>query len=401
MSDLYIVGNHKSMLDVFTLIRKLALVDYPVLITGETGTGKELAARAIHERSLRSKNHLISINCSAIPKDLFESEIFGYEKGAFTGANSQKKGLIEVADKGVLFLDEIGDLPLDTQPKLLRLLETSQFVRLGSTETLSVDVRIIAATNKNIEKMVDEKLFREDLYHRLSTFRIHIPPLRERGEDIIILADFFMNKFSKEMGFKPRKFTAEAKKRMLNYVWSGNVRELINKIRGAIVLSENKYITSDDLSLPICKTVIKPLKEHLYECERSFLLNAIEHSKGNISYAANRLCVSRQSLYKLIKKYKIRIQNDNNIIIEEDRVKPRVEKIFEAILVYGNKKIKGYVKNISSRGYHFSTTEHIDKLKGSNCTIQIIDLETELECSVIWEKRTKNIISLGLSLYSD
>lgn len=397
-SDFFMIGNSEPMINIFSLIRKLALVDYPVLITGETGTGKELAARAIYERSERSKYSFISINCSAIPKELFESEIFGHEKGAFTGAHQEKKGLVEIAGKGVLFLDEIGDLPLEIQPKLLRLLENSEFKRLGSNSTMLANVRIIAATNQNIEDMVEKKIFREDLYHRLSTFRVHMPPLRDRSDDILVLTNFFINKFSKEMGFSSKEITQEAKTKMLNYLWPGNVRELINRIRRALVLSNNRIISSSDLELPANKNIIKPLKEHLWDCEKNALLNALLYSSGNISKVADKLCISRQSLHKLLNKYKIKVKEDKKADVQEQRRKPRVDKKFNSVLLCNNTEITGYIKNLSSQGYYFISTQTLEELKGKKCILKIPIVETEIECVVVWEKIIGKMTHLGLSL---
>jgi|UniRef100_A0A832AEA1 DNA-binding NtrC family response regulator len=397
-NDVFMIGNSECMINIFSLIRKIALVDYPVLITGETGTGKELAARAIYERSERSKYSFVSINCSAIPKELFESEIFGHEKGAFTGAHQEKKGLVEIANKGLLFLDEIGDLPLEIQPKLLRLLENSEFKRLGSNSTMFANVRIIAATNKNIEDMVEKKIFREDLYHRLSTFRIHMPPLRDRGDDILVLAKFFINKFSKEMGFKSKEITQEAKTKMLNYLWPGNVRELINRLRRALVFSDNHIISSYDLGLPTNQNIIKPLKEYLWDCEKNALLNALLYSNGNISKVADKLCISRQSVHKLLNKYKIKIKEDKKTEVQEQRNKPRVDKKFNSVLLYNNKEITGYIKNLSSQGYCFVSTRILEGLKGKKCILKIPAIETEIEVVVVRENIVSKMTHLGLSL---
>jgi DNA-binding NtrC family response regulator len=397
-NDVFMIGNSECMINIFSLIRKIALVDYPVLITGETGTGKELAARAIYERSERSKYSFVSINCSAIPKELFESEIFGHEKGAFTGAHQEKKGLVEIANKGLLFLDEIGDLPLEIQPKLLRLLENSEFKRLGSNSTMFANVRIIAATNKNIEDMVEKKIFREDLYHRLSTFRVHMPPLRDRGDDILVLAKFFINKFSKEMGFKSKEITQEAKTKMLNYLWPGNVRELINRLRRALVFSDNHIISSYDLGLPTNQNIIKPLKEYLWDCEKNALLNALLYSNGNISKVADKLCISRQSVHKLLNKYKIKIKEDKKTEVQEQRNKPRVDKKFNSVLLYNNKEITGYIKNLSSQGYCFVSTRILEGLKGKKCILKIPAIETEIEVVVVRENIVSKMTHLGLSL---
>jgi len=306
------VGTCPAIKKVFELIRKYAATDYPVLILGETGTGKELTARAIHERSQRNNGPFVAINCAAIPRDLLEAELFGFEKGAFTGADKRKKGKIEAADGGTLFLDEIGELPLETQAKLLRFLEDLTFERLGGNTIIQANVRIIAATNRNLQDLVSKGQFREDLYYRLKVLTIELPPLRERGDDIIILAKYFLEKFSKEQGKEILGYTDEALELIQNYQWPGNVREMINVIRKAVVLTEKKYIDIDDLDIDADKISkdlsgkgIFNLREHVDRLEKELVEKAYKITGGNVSKMANMLGVSRPTVYKLLEKYRL------------------------------------------------------------------------------------------------
>ena len=243
------IGNCEAMREVFDKINRVAPTDATVLILGETGTGKELVARAIHAQSERHKHPLISINCGAFSENLIESELFGHEKGAFTGAMQTKKGLIEAANGGSLFLDEIGELPLDAQANLLRVLQESEIRRVGSSKTINVDVRILVATHKNLKRMVDDKLFRNDLYYRLNVFELDLPPLRERGRDISNLAEKILTKMSNRIHRREMIFSDAAYAQMLKYVWPGNVRELENIIERAIILCRGNCIDVDDLGL--------------------------------------------------------------------------------------------------------------------------------------------------------
>ncbi len=306
------IGSCPQMRAVFDLIRKFAPTDYPVLIMGETGTGKELTARAIHERSDRKDGPFVAINCGAIPRELLEAELFGYEKGAFTGADRRKKGKIELASGGTLFLDEIGEMPLELQVKLLRFLEDYSFDRVGGVESLKADVRIIAATNKNLEELVKRGQFREDLYYRLKVLTIKLPPLRERGDDVIIMAKYFLEKFSKEQGKDIEGFTDEALDLISNYSWPGNVRELINVIKKAVVLTEKKFIDVEDLDIDASQVSKKvsgkrlfDLKEHMERLERELVEKAYRITGGNISRMASMLGVSRPTVYKLLEKYSL------------------------------------------------------------------------------------------------
>ena len=307
------IGVSKEMRKIFRLIRKYATNDYPVLIIGETGTGKELTARAIHERSSRANKPFVVLNCAAIPENLLESELFGYEKGAFTGAHKRKIGKIEYANGGTLFLDEIGDMPLNMQAKLLRFLEDYSFTRVGGNEMIFADVRIIAATNVDLEKAVEEEKFREDLYYRLNVLTIKLPPLRERRDDILVLAKYFLNKYSKEVGKKIKGFSKDAEEALLSYQWPGNVRELINVIRKAVVLTEDKVIREKDLDLKrngfgdvyCVETDSLNIKENIQRLEKDLLKRAFIVANGNITKMAKLLGISRPKVYSLIKKYKL------------------------------------------------------------------------------------------------
>ncbi len=310
--SLEMVGTSEKMRNIFNLIRRYAATDYPVLILGETGTGKELTARAIHERSRRADKPFVVVNCAAIPADLLEAELFGYEKGAFTGADKRKIGRIEYAKGGTLFLDEIGDMPYDLQAKLLRFLQDYTFQRLGGNETIKADVRIISATNINLEEAVKIGSFRRDLYYRLSTLSIELPPLRERGEDVIILAKYFLKKYSEELNKDIIGFSEGALDLIRNYTWPGNVRELINVIRRACVLTDKEYIDVNDLNIKFenieakdLKAGILDLNKHVEALEKELLKKAFIISRGNVSKMASLLKISRPKVYKLMEKYDI------------------------------------------------------------------------------------------------
>ncbi len=307
------VGTCEKMLEVFSLIRKVAPTDVPVLILGESGTGKELTAKAIHERSHRSEKPFVVINCAAIPETLLEAELFGYERGAFTSAYTSRKGRVEQAHGGTLFLDEIGELPPALQAKLLRFLEDGTVERIGSRKPRKVDVRIIAATNRDLEREVAEGRFREDLYYRLNVFTIHLPPLRERGEDKILLAKYFLKKLCGEDGHGPKRLEEDALRAIMGHSWPGNVREMINRIRRALVVSEREEISARDLDLTPSVSTPSPanpanasvLAQARASIEREKLLEAIKATGGNLSKAARLLGISRPTLYKLKRKYKL------------------------------------------------------------------------------------------------
>jgi len=289
------------------MIRQAARSDSNVLITGETGTGKELVARAIHDDGIRKDKPFISLNSSAIPKELIESELFGHEKGAFTGANSRKKGIFESADKGTLFLDEIGEMSLDAQAKLLRVIEYGDFMRVGGSEYIKVDTRIIAATNRDLEKACKEGRFREDLYYRINVFHIKLPPLRDRREDIPLLINYFIEKTSKSMD---RRFTlTEPANELLNcYSWPGNIRQLQNAIEVAISRAEGEIIHSWDLPEEILKT-----SESNEDTERKMIIEAYRASNGNATEAANMLGMPRSTFYnKAREQYGIDLNSIKN-----------------------------------------------------------------------------------------
>ena len=243
------IGTSQKMQDVFSTIRKVATTDAPVLITGESGTGKELVARAIHRLSIRESKPFIPINCSAIPENLIESELFGHEKGTFTGAHAQRKGRFEMAEGGTLFLDEVGDLPLSLQVKLLRFLQEKTIERVGGREQIEVDTRVLAATNRDLEEAMKNSTFREDLYYRLNVVKISLPALRERNADVILLAKTFLDRYTGEIRKKIKGFSSQAIESIERYPWPGNVRELENRIKRAVIMSEGKKITLEDLEM--------------------------------------------------------------------------------------------------------------------------------------------------------
>ncbi len=299
------VGVCPEMRTVFTLIRKVAPTELPVLILGESGTGKELTARTLYERSLRQSKPFVAINCAAIPESLIESELFGYEKGAFTGAFRAKPGKFEDADGGTIFLDEIGEFPLNLQPKLLRFLENQRIHRLGASKGKQVDVRNIAATNCDIEKAVSQGRFRRDLYHRINVYTIKLPPLRERGEDKVVLAQYFFKKIKMERKWCCKGFSADALAAIRVYPWPGNVREMINRIRRAIVV-QDQWISPDDLELePAAVNQCSTLKKADEQLRRNMLITALKEHRYNISQTARSLGISRPYVYLLIKKLDI------------------------------------------------------------------------------------------------
>ncbi|MFQ3788634.1 sigma 54-interacting transcriptional regulator [Halomonas sp. A29] len=304
-AEFEMVGTVPAMRKVFDTIHRVASVEAPVFIRGESGTGKELAARAIHERSQRVSAPFVAVNCGALPSNLIQSELFGHEKGAFTGASQQKIGQIEAAAGGTLFLDEIGDLPLDLQVNLLRFLEEKAIQRIGALDEIYVDVRVLTATHVDLEKAVEEGRFREDLYHRLNVLQINIPPLRERQEDIETLAKFFFDKFIEEKSMKVRGFSQEALVLMRQYHWPGNIRELINRVRRAMVMCEQRLIKPADLGLErrTSSRNVVTLEEARNCAEREALLRALGRNKQKVKKAAEELGVSRVTLYRLIEKH--------------------------------------------------------------------------------------------------
>jgi len=298
------IGTSPQIQAVFNSIRKVATSDAPVLIAGESGTGKELTARAIHRLSNRKNGPFVAINCSAIPETLLESELFGHEKGAFTGAHIQRKGRFETAHEGTLFLDEIGDLPGHLQVKLLRFLQEQKIERIGGREEISVDVRIIAASNRDLKEAMKDGRFREDLYYRIGVVVVSLPPLREREGDILVLATALLQRYSLENKKNVIGFTPQAIRAIKTYHWPGNIREIENRIKRAVIMAEGSKITPHDLELasPFEKYEGKGLKEAREELERDFIQKALLKHKGNVSKAAEELGVSRPSLYEMMEK---------------------------------------------------------------------------------------------------
>jgi len=287
-----IVGNSNKMREVFQMISQVSKSNATVLVRGESGTGKELVANSIHYNSHRAKNPFVKVNCAALPANLIESELFGHEKGAFTGAIKQKLGKFEIANKGTIFLDEIGSMGQDVQVKLLRVLQEKEFERVGGHKTIKSDVRVIAATNKNLEHAVEEETFRGDLYYRLNVFPIYMPPLRERKTDILLLADYFLEKYALENNKEIRRFSTPAIDMLANYHWPGNVRELENCIERAVLLCEEGVIHSYHLP-PTLQTGSESdtlpalsLEDALAHLEREMLIDALKNTRGNISKAA-------------------------------------------------------------------------------------------------------------------
>ena len=299
-----IIGTCSKMNNVFESVRKVATAEVPVLILGESGTGKELVAAAIHNRSDRSKGPFIAINCSAIPETLLESELFGHEKGAFTGATSQVKGRIESAAGGTLFLDEIGDVPLPIQVKLLRFLQQKTIERVGGRQQLQIDARVIAATNVDLKKFMAEGKFREDLFYRLAVVQIVLPPLRDRETDIELLGKSFLQRFGSLNGKSGLLFSQEALRAMIHYKWPGNVRELENRVRRAVIMAEGKRLSAADLELGDVMTgpQTSTLKDARETLEREMVQTALRKHSGKITSVAAELGVSRPTLYELMDK---------------------------------------------------------------------------------------------------
>lgn len=308
VAEQQMVGGSRQFQAIFEQIRRIAGVDAPVLIRGDTGVGKEMVARAIHQRSRQAAGPFIAVNCAALPETLIHAELFGYEKGSFTGAYKRKIGRVEAAQDGTIFLDEIGDLPAQMQVYLLRFLEQKTIERLGGNQSIAVNARVIAATHVNLEQAVADGRFREDLYYRLNVLSIHIPRLAERSEDIELLARYFLRKFAQEYGSSVHGFTRPAIVAMLAHPWPGNVREMINRIRRALVMSENRMITPCDLGLADCElpeTPI-PLEQARAQAEELAVRSCLNHAMHNVSSAARLLGVSRVTLYRMMEKYGIR-----------------------------------------------------------------------------------------------
>ena len=298
------LGTSPQMQEVFSFIRKVATTDVPVLIVGESGTGKELVARAIHRQSSRKEFPFVVINCGAIPEALLESELFGHEKGAFTGAHIQRKGRFETAQGGTLVLDEIGELSLALQVKLLRFLQEQKIERIGGREEIPVDARVLAATNRDLKQAINDGRFREDLYYRLGVVTIALPPLRQREKDILVLSTALLRRYANENKKKIIGFTKQAIKTIETHNWPGNIRELENRIKRAVIMTEGSKITPEDLELvsPYKKYESQGLREAREALERDLIERAIAGNKGNLTKAASDLGLSRPTLYELMEK---------------------------------------------------------------------------------------------------
>ena len=299
-----VVAASESMTKVCRLVQKLAPTQATVLLLGESGTGKERLAQALHAFSTRSAEPMVAINCAAIPENLLESELFGYERGAFTGAVKQTRGKIEMADGGTLFLDEIGDMPLTLQAKLLRFLQERVIERVGGREVIQVDVRIIAATHRDLRAAIAEKVFREDLFYRISEVTVNIPPLRERGSDSVLIANYLLQEACKRHGKVQIKLSPDAIAAIEHYQWPGNVRELENRVNAAAIMTEGKRVTAEDLSLERSETgdSVLPLREVRQRAESEAIQRALAITGGNISKAAELLGITRPTLYDLMQR---------------------------------------------------------------------------------------------------
>lgn len=313
-----LIAYSKSMDDVLNLAARVAESKATVLIRGESGTGKEVLAKAIHYSSSRAEKPFVAVNCAALNENLLESEIFGHEKGSFTGADKQKRGRFELADTGTLFLDEVGDLPASTQIKLLRVLQEGQFERVGGTITLNTDVRIISATNRNIEKLISENRFREDLYYRLNVVTINIPPLRERKEDLVHLIEHFIKKYIADTKKQKAEFSKEALDLLMKYDYPGNVRELENIVHHSVVIARNEIITTDDLpvnlkilksdsrDVPVSANENLPFTEQVDNLEKKLIFDALDKTDGNQTKAAKMLGISERNLRYRLNKWGIK-----------------------------------------------------------------------------------------------
>lgn len=300
------IGNCPQMVEIFDTVEKVASTSVTVLVLGETGTGKGELARTLHANSERRDNHFVTINCTSIPEALLESELFGHEKGAFTGAVSRKVGKIEYANGGTLFLDEIGDMPFALQAKILHVLQEKTIVRLGGNQEIPLDVRVVCATHQNLEARIAEGLFREDLYYRISEIVVEVPPLRDRGEDIALLAQSFLRKFSSQQGRNVTGFTKDAITRIRGAEWPGNIRELENRIKRAVVMSDGAIIGAQELQLKEAEGVFIPelLRDVRAKAESEAIISSLSNF-SSVSEAAKSLGITRPTLYNLINKYEL------------------------------------------------------------------------------------------------
>lgn len=305
-----LLGQSSPVRELRKLLSKFAPTDSPVLILGESGTGKELVARTLHHQSRRAGQPFVAINCGAIPEHLIQSELFGHEKGAFTGAHQRKIGRIEAADGGTLFLDEVGDLPLELQANLLRFLQEKHIERVGGEHPVPVNVRVLSATHKHLESAIQTGTFREDLYYRLNVLQVYTAPLRERLLDLPLLANYFARRYSCETGRRPRRFSEAALQAMVEHTWPGNVRELTNRVRRGLVLAEGRQIEAADMGLARdaqqCLPQLPTLEEYKLRAEQQALEDALSRYSQNLSQAARALGVSRPTFYRLLHKHQIK-----------------------------------------------------------------------------------------------
>ena len=307
------IGTCQAMFRVFHLIRKAAGTDVPILVTGASGTGKEMVAQALHQRSTRSQGPFVAVNCGAIPRELLESELFGHERGAFTGAHRTVVGKVELANHGTLFLDEIGELPLELQVKLLRFLQDYSFERVGGRQKIQADLRVVSATNRDLKELIAVNRFRDDLYYRLNCINIELPDLKDRGEDVLIIANVFLRRYATTIGKPVSGLTKETTQTIQAYAWPGNIRELANLIRRSVVMADNPWITPENLGLD--SEVIRKipsngnglgLKKAKAQLELKMLTEALTNFQGNVQKAAKALKTSRSVVYHLINKYQIK-----------------------------------------------------------------------------------------------
>ena len=303
-----IVGNNPRMVQIVETLKHIAPTNATVLIYGESGTGKELVARAIHTNSPRKNRPFVALNCAALSEGILESELFGHEKGSFTGADMMRKGRFEYANYGTLFLDEVGDLPISTQVKLLRVIEQREILRVGSNTPVKVDVRLVAATNRSLERMVEERTFREDLYFRLKVVTVSLPPLRERREDIPLLIDSFVQEFSKQHGRKITHMTPKAREILIRQEWPGNVRQLRNAIESMVVVGRDEVLDVDDLPYDLAPVAAQPATTlaagmTIEDAERRLIAGTLESTKGNRAEASKLLGIGERTLYRKIKEY--------------------------------------------------------------------------------------------------
>jgi len=304
-----VIAVSPEMMKVARTVEKLAPTDVSTLILGESGTGKEILVRALHELSARSAKRLVAINCAAIPDNLLESELFGYQKGAFTGATKTTHGKIQVAEGGILFLDEVGDLPLSLQAKLLRFLQERVIERVGGRTEIPVDVRVICATHRDLKEMIIEKTFREDLYYRINEATINLPALRNREGDSMVLARWFLHQFAQQLNRPLKGFTKKALEAIENYNWPGNVRELENRVKRAVIMADGAQVTEQDLEMEDLEIEQEPfnLREVREYAEQRAVVRALSFSENNVSHTAEMLGITRPTLYNLLKKYNITI----------------------------------------------------------------------------------------------